>query len=696
MPVFNQSRSTVIRLIFIGLFLIIVLQLFNLQVLSSKYSELAKENALFPKRVYPTRGIIYDRKGRAILDNTILYDLMVIPAEVKSMDTMELCNLLQIDTAEFRSRIVASIFKNTRVRPSIFQDLLTPAMHAKLEENLWKFKGFYLQDRPVRTYPFNAAAHIMGYIGEVDSAILKRSGYYYQLGDYVGRSGLEQTYEPVLMGQRGIQYWIRDPQGRLISRYENGKFDTAAVAGRNLHTYIDIEVQQLAEKLLSHKIGAVVAIQPKTGGIIAMASSPDYNPNDLTGPDKQKNYANLVLDVSRPLFNRAIKGQYPAGSTYKPLGALIALDEGLINEKSGYDCRGVYLGCARPVKCTENWPGHAANLRLAIAHSCNSFFSNTFRLTIDNPALRSPRKGLTKWKEYTTAFGLGHRTGVDLPSEDGGNIPDTSQYDKEYRGSWNSCTMVTLGIGQDKMTVTPLQIANSICIVANKGYFYTPHFVEKIDVETTEDTLLNKYRRKHEVLTHISDETYETVISGMQDVVDQGTAKVAQIPGINMCAKTGTAENKTVIDKRVIQMQDHSLFVCFAPRENPQIAVAVIVENAGFGATWAAPIGSLIVEKYLRDTLRAERVKEVDRIASANLMPGILGRLQTIADSTRGEDWLRMTGDSSRLRKYLNKPYRPYIPPPTHKKGKAPETKTEMPLGAILPDKKKPIKRINT
>ena len=696
MPVFNQSRSTVVRLIFIGLFLIIVLQLFNLQVLSSKYSELAKENALFPKRVYPTRGIIYDRKGRAILDNTIMYDLMVIPAEVKNMDTLEFCNLLQIDTTEFRTRILNSIFKNTRVRPSIFEDLLTPAMHAKLEENLWKYKGFYLQDRPVRTYPFNAAAHIMGYIGEVDSAILKRSGYYYQLGDYVGRSGLEQAYERILMGQRGIQYWIRDPQGRLISRYEDGRFDTAAIAGRNLRTYIDIEVQQLAEKLLSNKIGAVVAIQPKTGGIIAMASSPDYNPNDLTGPEKQRNYASLVLDVSRPLFNRAIKGQYPAGSTYKPLGALIALDEGIINEKSGYDCHGVYLGCARPVKCTETWAGHAANLRLAIAHSCNSFFSNTFRLTVDNPAIHNPRKGLTRWKEYANAFGLGHKTGIDLPSEDGGNIPDTTQYDREYHGSWNSCTMVTLGIGQDKMLVTPLQIANSICIVANKGYFYTPHFVEKLDEETAVDTFLNKYRRKHEVLTHISDETYETVISGMQDVVDEGTAKIAQIPGINICAKTGTAENKTVIDRRVIQMKDHSLFVCFAPRENPQIAVAVIVENAGFGATWAAPIGSLLVEKYLRDTLRAERLKEVDRIAAANLMPDFLPRLQTIADSTRAEDWLKISGDSTRLRKYLNKPYHPYVPPPTRRRTPAPNTEIETRIGGILPDRRNPVKRNNT
>src|SRR2546421_1343926 len=380
MPVFNQSRSTIIRLIFIGLFLIIALQLFHLQIISSKYTELARENALFSKRIYPTRGIIYDWKGKAILDNTIMYDLMVIPAEVRNMDTADFCKLVQIDTAEFVKRIKNVKAKNkTANRPGIFEDLLPPDLHARLEENLWKYKGFYLQDRPVRTYPFNAAAHIMGYIGQVDSAILKRSNYFYQLGDYVGRSGLEQSYESLLMGQRGIQYWIKDNKNRLVSRYENGRFDTPAVAGRNLRTFIDIGVQQLAEKLLTNKIGAIVAIQPKTGGIIAMASSPDYNPNDLTGPDKQKNYAGLVLDVSRPLFNRAIKGQYAAGSAYKPLGALIALDEGIINEKSGYDCRGIYYGCNRPVKCTENRPEHAANLRRAIANSCNSVVSNHFR-----------------------------------------------------------------------------------------------------------------------------------------------------------------------------------------------------------------------------------------------------------------------------------------------------------------------------
>jgi len=432
MSVFNQSRSNIIRLIFGGMFLVIFAQLFNLQVFSDKYKKMAQENALFPKRVYPTRGIIYDHRQRAILNNTILYDLMVTPSQVKTIDTAFFCQLLEIDAAEFSSRILDAKIKNGPFRPSIFEDLLAPDLYAKLEENIWRFPGFNLQERPVRVYPYDAAAHIMGYVGEVDSNILRRSNYYYQLGDYVGRSGLEQFYEKQLMGQRGIEYWIKDNKNRLVGHYQDRGLDTPAIAGRNLHTSLDIELQQLAEKLMSYKIGAVVAIEPKTGGILAMASGPDYDPNSLTGPDKQKNYGQLVLDVRAPLLNRAIKGLYPPGSTYKPLGALVGLDEGVITQASGYPCLGVYLACKHPVKCLENWAGHAANLRLAIAHSCNSFFCNTFRLTVDNRKIGNPRDGLQTWKSYMTRFCLGHRIGVDLPSEDGGNIPDTLAYDKEY------------------------------------------------------------------------------------------------------------------------------------------------------------------------------------------------------------------------------------------------------------------------
>lgn len=658
MPVFNQSRSNIIRLIFAGMFLIIAAQLFHLQIISGKYKKLAEENALFRKSVYPTRGIIYDRKGRSVLNNTIMYDLMITPAQVRNIDTAYFCELAGIDTAEFRSRVLDAKFKNGPFRPSIFDDLLPPDEYARMEENIWKFPGFNLQERPVRVYPFNAAAHILGYVGEVDSAILKRSNNFYQLGDYVGRSGLEQFYEKELMGQRGIEFWLKDNKNRLVGHYQNKMLDTPAVAGRNLNTYMDIELQQLAEKLLTGKTGAIVAIEPKTGGILAMASGPDYDPNSLTGSDKQSNYARLALDESGPLLNRAIKGQYPPGSTYKPLGALIGLDEGVITPASGINCLGVYNGCNKPVRCTEKAPGHAANLRLAIAHSCNSFFCMAFRDEIDNPALHGARAGLMKWKEYVNAFGLGHRIGVDLPSEDGGNIPDTAVYDRIYHRAWNSCTMVTMGIGQDQMSVTPLQIANAMCIVANKGYFYTPHFVKNIEGGSDEEDLLGRFHEKHEVLTHIPDKVYEVVQNGMQDVVEIGTARAARIPGIDMCAKTGTAENKRVIDGRIIKLADHSIFVCFAPREDPKIVVAVVVENGGFGAAQAAPIASLLVEKYLNDTLRTERLSQVDRIAGVNLMPKYLVRLQFRADSARAARWARQTGDSARWIKYQTPSFR--------------------------------------
>ncbi len=655
MSVFNQSRSNIIRLIFVGVFLIMVAQLFNLQIISGKYQKLAMDNAVYPKRIYPNRGIIFDRNGKAILNNTIMYDLTVTPAQVKGIDTMELCKLLEIDTAEFKKRILDARFKNGAVRPTVFEDLLPASMQAKLEENIYKFPGFTLVERPVRVYPFNAGAHIMGYVGEADSGIIKRSGGFYQMGDYVGRAGIENSYEKVLMGRRGMQFMIKDNKNRIQGSWENGDYDTAAVAGRNMRSYLDVEIQQLAEKLLHNKVGAVVAIEPKTGGIIAMASAPDFNPNDLTGPNKQKNYAKLALDVSGPLNNRAIGGRYPPGSTYKPLGALIGLDEGVITPQSGIGCTGAYYGCRRPVRCTEHWAGHAANLRLAIAWSCNSFFSNTFRLTVDNPKYGDSRLGLQKWKEYLSAFGLGHRIGVDLPSEVGGNIPDTAAYNKEYRGSWNSCTMVTLGIGQDKMLVTPLQMANAISIVANKGYYYVPHFIKQIDGETKEDTMLNRFRVKHEVLSHISNDAFETVISGMQDVVDGGTGRVARIPGINVCAKTGTAENYLMLDGRRTKLKDNSMFVCFAPRENPRIVVVVVVENAGFGATWAGPIAALIMEKYLNDTLRTERLKEVERVSNANLMPAYLPRLQYKADSIRAIKWMQLTKDSSVYKRFLKK-----------------------------------------
>ena len=662
MPVFNQSRSRIIKLIFAVAFLVILAQLFNLQVISDKYRKLAMDNAVYPKIMYPERGIIFDRKGKAILNNAIMYDMMVTPAEVKGIDTLEFCRMMQIDTAEFNRRILDAKFKNTSVRPSIFEDLLTPEMQVRFEENSWKFPGFVLVQRPVRVYPYNAAAHILGYVAEVNQKQIESSDGFYRMGDYVGQNGMESIYESVLMGQRGVQYLIKDNKNRLVGSYEKGEFDTAAIAGRGLRTYIDIELQQLAEKLMSNKVGSVVAIDPKTGGILAMTSGPNFDPNELTGPDKSKNYTRLILDVKAPLFNRAIKGQYPPGSTFKPLQALVALDEGVITPNFGYPCPGRYYACGhgKPA-CTHAGGGHAATLRLSIANSCNSYYAHIYRLSVDNPKYKNVKDGYEKWHDYMNAFGLGTRLGIDLPSEDRGNIPDTAVYNKVYRNQWNSCTNLTLGIGQDMMTATPLQLANSMCIIANKGFYYTPHFVEKIDGETEEDTaLLNKYRRKHTVLTNISEDAYNEVIDGMHDVVEAGTARIAKIPGINVCAKTGTAQNSTFLDGRKLDLPDNSMFVCFAPKENPRIALAVTVENAGFGATWAGPIARILMEKYLNDTIQEKSKADVERISNADLMPKYYIRKQFIEDSIRAFKWFKMTNDSSYIEKYVfEKPIAP-------------------------------------
>lgn len=637
--------------------LVIIAQLFNLQVVSSKYQQLAQDNAVFRKVVYPSRGIIYDRKGKAILNNTLMYDLMVTPSELRNVDTAYLCQMLEITEEEFKERIVTAIIRNGRYRPSPMQELLTPQMFARLDENLWRLgSGFYLQERPVRTYPFNVGAHMIGYVGEVDSGIIARSNGFYQPGDYAGRSGIEAFYERVLMGQRGEQYLIKDNKNRLVGRFENGELDVPAITGRALNTYIDVEVQQLAEKLMANKVGAVVALEPKTGGIIAMVSGPNFSPSALTGPNFKKSYSKFILDVSRPLLNRAIKGQYPPGSTFKPIGGLVALDEGIITPSFGLGCGGRYYACGHgKPRCTHSNAGHAANLRLAIANSCNSYFAHIYRMVADNPKYGNVKDGYAKWKDYMNLFGLGVKLGVDLPGEDKASIPDTAFYNKMYRGSWNSCTNLTLGIGQDAMTATPLQLANAMCLIANKGYYYTPHFVKDIEGETDADTILNPFRVKHEVLTHISDEAFEAVISGMQDVVEIGTARRAKIPGINVCAKTGTSEVFKVIDGRRVQLKDNSMFVCFAPRENPKIAIAVVVENAGFGGTWAGPISALIMEKYLNDTLRPESVKEVERVAAANLMPAWLPREQYKEDSTRARFYFNLTKDSSYIRKYLRR-----------------------------------------
>lgn len=628
MSAYNQSRSRVIKTIIIVVFVIIAGQLINLQLFSAKYRIMADNNAIFRKVIYPDRGIIFDRKKRPLLENTTTFDLMVTPNEIRGTDTLTLCKILGIDTAEFRKRILNAAFKNTWVKPSVFEPMLSPEVQAKINENLYKFNGFVLQERSVRSYPYNTAAAFLGYIGEVDTAFLRKykdDGY--EMGDYTGLNGLERTYEKVLMGQRGIKRFLRDNKGRIQNSYENGMFDTAAIAGRNLYTSVDVEVQQLAEKLLQNKIGSAVAINPKTGSIIAMASSPSYNPNILTGSQRRKNFGRMLLDTARPLFNRAIKGQYPPGSTFKPLGGLVALDEKLITPSFGYPCYGVYVACGKPVKCTHSGGGHSSDLRRAIAYSCNSYFIQVFRMAVDNPAYANPQQGYLQWKKYMNEFGLGTQLGIDLPGELKAYIPDTSRYNKDFGGfaRWKSCNILTLGIGQDRMLATPLQMANLMCIIANKGYYYTPHFVDSIENETIEDTVyLSKYRKKHEV-THIADSIYKVIHDGMEDVTIYGTAGRLKIPGHTYCAKTGTAQNP--------HGDNHALFTAFAPKDNPKIAVAVVVENSGFGGTWAGPVAVLMMEKYLNDTLTKASEKRVEEFSKIDKIPKAIKRWYYKRDS---------------------------------------------------------------
>lgn len=616
MSVYNQNRGGIIQIIIGTIFILIVGQLISLQIVSNKYKLAADNNAIYRKIIYPDRGIIYDRKKRALLENSISYDLVVIPNEAKGVDTAALCAILQIDKAEYSKRIVEAIIKNTRVKAGVFEPFLTPELYAQLNENLYRFPGFSLSERSIRNYPYNTAAHVLGYVAEVDVNFLKKhESEGYEMGDYAGMTGLEKNYETVLMGQRGVKRFLRDNKGKIQGPYEKGEFDTVAIAGKNLYTSIDVQVQQLAEKLLQNKIGSAVAINPKTGGVIAMASSPGYNPNLLTGSQRRKTIGRLLLDTARPIYNRAIKGQYPPGSTFKPLGALIALDEGLITPNFGYNCFGSYGACGDPRKCEHHNAGHAANLQLALAYSCNSYFLQVFRMAIDNPKYKSAKGGYLKWKEYMNAFGFGRKLGVDLPSENKANIPDTAQYNKDFGNPryWNSCYMLTLGIGQDRMTATPLQLANSMAFIANSGYYYTPHFVDSIENETEDEAeQLAPFRTKQKV-TKIPKEYFDVIKEGMHDVTVYGTAAFIKVPGHDYCAKTGTAQNP--------HGKNHSLFVCFAPKDNPKIAVAVIVENAGYGSTWAGPIGGLLMEQYLNDTLTTESKVKADNLSQVDLMP---------------------------------------------------------------------------
>ncbi len=598
--------------------LIIILRLFILQVVDKKYSIMANEQGRFRMVVYPNRGILFDRNGKAVLRNTVIYDLMVTPSKLYAMhlDTTDLCKILNIDTAEFRKRIITAIIKNRSYRPSIFETSLSEEKIAKINESLYKFvPAFYLQARPVRDYPYDAAGNILGYLSEVDANFLKQhEGEGYQVGDYAGKTGLERTYEKVLMGRRGIEYWKRDNKNRLTGRLDNGRYDTSPVPGQNLHMALDIDLQKLGEHLMENKVGAVVAIDPKTGGLLAMVSSPTYKPNLLTGADRRKHFSQLYLDPRLPMYNRAIGGTYSPGSTLKTLQALVGLQEGVITPSTRFLCTGAFYGCGRPMGCLD--PGNF-NLKEAITVSCNTYFANVMQRCINNPQFGSTDSALRVWDSYMYAFGLGNRLGIDMPFEKGGIIPTPRTYNRMYGdGHWNFCTFRSVSIGQGEVSVTPLQVANEMAYLANRGWFITPHMVDSID-GGDKYGLLDSFKLRHHPL-NIPDSIFEAVADGMQGVMERGTGAAAKVPGIVVCGKTGTVENYY----KGIKQKDHAFFAAFAPRENPRIAIAVICENAGFGANSSAPIASLMIEKYLKDSIaEPDRKALVETISKLNLIP---------------------------------------------------------------------------
>lgn len=613
-----NPRQFVIRIIFVGIAAVILIRLFFLQIFEDKYKVLANDIAIYKKVVYPPRGVIYDRKGKVMLYNQVVYDLMVTPNSVpKNLDTVQLCLALGMDKDAYIKLLNRVRVKNGGMRQSTFIEELKPEQWARFQENAYLFPGFELIERNIRAYPNASAGVVLGYVGEVSPEMLRKDRYSsYIQGDYTGLNGLEYSYEEVLRGQRGVHFLERDNFNRPREPYRGGSLDTPEVAGRSLQLYTDAELQAYAEKLMQHKIGSVVAIDPKTGGILAMVSSPSYDPNLLRGRDRAKNYGALYKDATHPLFNRAMQATYQPGSTIKPMTGLVALDVGAITPSFGLGCRGSYNYCGRPIACEHKDAGHAANFRLALAHSCNSYFCHIFRLTVDK--YKNIRQGLQVWHDYFYSFGYGHPTGVDIPYEGKGLLPDSAYYNHRYTGSWNSCTIVFVGMGQGELALTPLQMANGMCVIANKGYYYTPHFVKSIG-NNQKDSLLSPYLKKH-VVTHIPDTTFSIIQQAMQDVVESGTAAAIKLEGVNICAKTGTAENKAIVNGEAVKMQNHSMFVAFAPRENPRIAIAVAIENAGFGAAWAGPIAGLLIEKYLRDSISTAHKAVEEKMINAHLI----------------------------------------------------------------------------
>jgi len=588
-----QHRELFIKTIITTLIIILIIRAFYLQIIDQSYKISAKNNAFRFITDYPERGDIYDRNGEIIVSNEAAYDLMVVPREVKNIDTNKFCELMKFSKEEFISKLERAKQYSPYVA-SAFENQISKKDYAIMQEVIHLFKGFYFKMRTIRKYIKPVAVHAIGYIGEVTQTEIEKDNYY-KPGDFIGITGIEKYYEKILRGEKGIKIRLVDNFNRDKGSYQNGRYDKAPVSGINLYTTLDIYLQEYAEKLLDGKRGSLVAIEPSTGEILAIVSVPSYDPNLLVGRERTKNYKYLVIDNKKPLFNRALMSKYPPGSTFKLVNALIGLQENVVNVNTTYGCsRGFYIGGLK-VGCHE----HPTPLNLigSIQNSCNAYYCNVFNTIINNRKFKNTREGFINWRNHVMSFGFGNQLGIDLPNEGKGYIPTPEYYDKYYRNQWNWVTIISLSIGQGEIGVTPLQLANLTAIIANKGYYYEPHIVKYFGIKSNQK---EKLHIKH--TTSINPKYFDPVIEGMYQAVENGTATYGKINGINICGKTGTAQNP--------HGKDHSLFICFAPKENPKIAISVVVENAGFGATWAVPIASLLIEKYLTDTIKRPELEE--------------------------------------------------------------------------------------
>lgn len=586
--------------------IIFLIRLFNLQVSDNTYKENAESNAFFRKVLYPARGLVYDRKGRLVVFNQPAYDVMLIPKDVgNKFDTLGLCKVLNITKEEFLR--YWKEMKNPRKNPGYsaytpqkLMSHLSQEDYGRLQEKLYLFPGFYVQKRNVREYATHAAANILGNIREVNATDVEHDRYY-RSGDYTGDLGIEKSYEKHLRGIKGAEILMKDALGRIKGKYEDGIHDVAPVSGRDLTLSIDMELQEYGERLMQGKIGAIVAIEPSTGEILCMVSAPTYDPSLLVGSERGQNYAALVKDRLKPLFDRALQAAYPPGSTFKPTQGLIFLQEGTITPATMYPCYHGYVNGLR-VGCHSH--GSPIALKPAIATSCNAYFCWGFKNFIDKRG-STPSIQFEKWKNYMVEMGYGYRLGVDLPSESRGFIPNPEYYSKSFRGrNWSANSIISVSIGQGEVLATPLQIANLASTIANRGWYYTPHIVKEIS-----DTVIDRnYRLKR--TPSIKQDYYEQIAEGMRMAVIGGTCRLASIDGIEVCGKTGTAQNP--------HGKDHSAFMGFAPYKNPKIAVAVYVENAGFGATYGVPIGTLIIEKYLKGSISPEKKYLEERMLNSN------------------------------------------------------------------------------